>query len=240
MFPAPALEQVLRPRIERWARAGLVIVPEGIAARRATTTLLQIRSCCSPCVMWAVARTWLNSWCTARRFQERGTRGCLLSTDCKGEDSIEHCLRCEVVRAVARKKLRLITCKDHPCDLLLLNGGYSDEKHVAKAAALLYAVYVTTNAARHQTGRASIANGEQHVWNTIRKAGLQSRKLAAILAQIWVPDLDGQHNRPSASTSTAAATRHRAGSAAARASAASSAASFTRGSDLVTGGAWRD
>ena len=188
MLPAPALEQLLRPRIERGARAGLVTVPEGIAARRATATITQVRSCCPPCVLWAVVRTWMNGWCTARRFQKRGTRGCLLSAECKGEDSIEHYLRCEVVRDVARKKFRLVTCKDHAGDLLLLNGGYSDEKHVAKAAALLYAVYITTNAARHQTGSASSANGEQQIWNSIRKAGLQSRRLAAILAQIWATD----------------------------------------------------
>ena len=68
-------------------------------------------------------------------------------------------------------------------------------------------------------------------------------RAALAFAKCGLSHIFVHHNRASASASSTAAPRPRTASAAAsstRASAASSAASFARGSDLVTGGAWRD
>ena len=185
LHPPLALETLVRSRVERWTRAGLVTVPQGIAARRAERTLARIRNTCPPCVVWAVVRTWFNGWCTHRRFQDRRRNSCLLSCDCGGEDSIEHYLRCAVVRQVAVQKLRLEHILQDPGYLLLLDGGYDDDSSIALAASLLYGVYSATNQLRHHACHVSGEVGAQTLWCAIRKAGLQSRRLAGILKEIW-------------------------------------------------------
>ena len=68
----------------------------------------------------------------------------------------------------------------------MLDGGCDDNEHVALAATLLYAIYSVTNSARHHQFRFTENEGAQHLWGAIRKAGLQSRRLASLLRHIWI------------------------------------------------------
>ena len=184
LIAPPHVENLVRSRMRRWAKAGLVTVPEGVAARRAEKILTCIRKVCPPCVTWAVIRTWLNGWCTMRRFQNRQSNSCLLACSCKGEDSIEHYLRCPVVRSIAREKVGLGDIKSDPGYLLLFDENREPES-IALAATLLYAIYTTTNRQRHLQHRLSEHQGKQQLWCAIRKAGLQSRRLSTLLRQAW-------------------------------------------------------
>ena len=132
----------------------------------------------------ALARTWMNGWCTDRRFQRRNSR-CVLCSSCTGEDSIEHYLACPVVWDVAVKNLRFAEPRCLAWKLLLLNGGHHDDDSVALSAALVYATYIATNKLRHQPSRAVHNQGRDAIVNAIRSAGLQSRPLRRILHKIW-------------------------------------------------------
>lgn len=151
----PALEIVIRPRVERWQRLGLFLSPPGVVCRRDGRILATIRKLCHPSVHWAVIRLWFNGWCTLRRFQSRRACSCLLCDTCGGEDSVEHYIHCPIVREVAAAKLRLT----HFQHLLLLDVSFDDDAEVALSAAIVYAIYVTTNKLRAQKRRATEQEG---------------------------------------------------------------------------------
>ena len=186
LHPSPCLEHILRSRIERWIACGSVRALPGIACRRARRRLDIVRKLCPPCVLWAVVRTWFNGWCTGRRFQKRTSSSCVLSCQCSGEDSIEHYLSCPVVREVASRKLRFTPGGlDLRNCMLLIDVPEDQEQTIAISATLLYGVYSATNHLRHERCRQSPQHGFDNIWLAVRRAGLQSKRLADILKRLW-------------------------------------------------------
>ena len=97
-------EHVLRMRLARWALCGML---PGVLGRRTPKRLAEIFSLCAPCVAAVVFRTWLNGWCTKRRFQIRPSECLFACRSCTSEDSIEHDAFCPVVRSFAHSQLAL-------------------------------------------------------------------------------------------------------------------------------------
>ena len=86
---APFLQITLRERWERWEHLFRGHVLPRRAVDRAMRFLNDIRGTVPPCVISAVLNTWLNGWCTSRRFQE-SERPCRILTSHEGADSLEH------------------------------------------------------------------------------------------------------------------------------------------------------
>ena len=68
---------------------------------------------------------------------------------------------------------------------MLLDVPLEDDTAIALSAALPYGTYIATNQLRHETGRPHPQDGFERIWDAIRKAGLQSRRLAAMLKKVW-------------------------------------------------------
>ena len=100
-------------------------------------------------------RTWVNGWCTARRFQVKEA-DCLLG--CKPTwaercyDSIEHYAHCPIIRQFSRESLDLPEdATGNMLVFLCLQGGHGPETLCVQQL-VLYAVYTATNALRRTTG----------------------------------------------------------------------------------------
>ena len=135
--------------MERWE---LDIFPR-VLADRLLSTMKSLRSKAPPRVAVAVLSTAWNRWCTARRFQKRGTaaNNCVLGCGGGAEDSIEHYARCRCVRKFHAQDLGI------PGDYLLpiwlnVDGISRTDEQKVRAAIGAYAVYNTTNAARQEGG----------------------------------------------------------------------------------------
>lgn len=73
-------------------------------ASRASHLLKTIHSLVPPCVLFCLISTWCNAWCTNKRFQ--GTGRCRLSTQCEGEDSLDHYAVCSCQWQAFSSKLK--------------------------------------------------------------------------------------------------------------------------------------
>jgi hypothetical protein len=142
----------LAEKIHRWRLPG----NDRIVAERIMPRLHGLRRMVPPRVQAAAFSTLWNRWTTPHRYQERpdGRSGCLLG--CRSAldlDTIEHYLRCPVVLEAARLKMGLHLTVDNAWDHLLLAGQPPSPDRAdiwwAQCALLVYAVYRTTNAARH-------------------------------------------------------------------------------------------
>eukprot|EP00973_Karenia_brevis_P024194 3340385-Karenia_brevis.AAC.1 len=93
------LVKLLHRSFQRWE----MVLPDGAraAAERVPALLEEVSRCAPPAVLSAWLHTALNGWSTARRFQEVGL--CRLSTECTGEDSIEHYSVCPHAWSCARR-----------------------------------------------------------------------------------------------------------------------------------------
>ena len=99
-----------------------------------------------PCVLHAILISWLNGWCTSRRFQEKVGK-CRLCVDCDGLDQLEHYIQCPCAWRSAPKFAKLSAAPRSITDGLML-GKYDDDDSCARHAVMLYALYGTFNAAR--------------------------------------------------------------------------------------------
>ena len=126
-----------------------------------------------PRVLAASWSTLWNRWTTNRRFQQQDTgfTGCLLGCAAPRDlDSIEHYLQCPVVLEAARRKMGLALRPDTSRGHLLLAATLPDPRTAdnwrARCSLLTYAVYRTTNAARHRapmTPPVAVKIGRAHV-----------------------------------------------------------------------------
>ena len=167
----PNAEDRIRKKMARWKLAGL---PRHTATRcaRMLKNLLRL---VPPRVSAAVWRTMWNGWTTKRRFQLAGHR-CLLGCQSPhNEDSIEHYARCIVTRNLGQHFVGLpATHYSHWLGnfvALGLNHGACDDATLTKRAALVYAVYRTTNHLRHHpTGDAQFIMdmAQQYVREAVR------------------------------------------------------------------------
>ena len=101
-------EHILRKKITRFE---ITCVPAGILSRRAAKRLVHAFEIVPARVAIVLFRTWLNGWCTACRFQQKGT-SCLFGCQCPSIhdciDSMEHYAICAVVQRFARQSLHLL------------------------------------------------------------------------------------------------------------------------------------
>ena len=86
------LRSLLSKRMRRWYSGRNVARDPMWMVDRALGVVPTLRAA-PPCVIAAVLKTWLNGWCTSRRFQDTG-RSCRLCEDCLGEDPMEHYVEC--------------------------------------------------------------------------------------------------------------------------------------------------
>ena len=60
----------------------------------------------SPCIVHAAINSWLNGWCTSRRFQRAAGR-CCANPHCDGIDALEHYAICPHLRLCASRFLQI-------------------------------------------------------------------------------------------------------------------------------------
>ena len=146
-------EANLRKKLARWR---VKEVPPGTLARRASRLLRHAFTLAPPRVANALFRTWLNGWCTARRFQVKKARcvfECPLGSNNECQDSIEHYTHCRVIRNFALETLKLPPhVVGTPMGLLCLRGLVEDETRTIQLL-LVYAVYTAANIIRHGNAR---------------------------------------------------------------------------------------
>ena len=141
-------EDFLRRKLQRWR---IVEVLPGTLSRRACLVLREACATVPLRVAIVLFRTWVNGWCTARRFQIKDA-ACLFQ--CEGgsgqgcNDSIEHYAHCPVVRAFARDTLNM---PGHTVGNLLgflcLHANFDPQTRITQHL-LLYAIYSATNKLR--------------------------------------------------------------------------------------------
>ena len=141
-------EGQMRHKLVRWRLPGL----PGRVARCVLRRLRILRRWVTPRVQAAVLRTLFNGWPTERRWQRSGD--CLLGCACPSQaDSIEHYLRCPIVRATMAPRLRLHWQPAEAWTFLLFADvpqGIADEPATwARVAIAVYAIYRTVQAARN-------------------------------------------------------------------------------------------
>ncbi len=100
----------------------------------------------------AVFHTIWNGWCTARRFQQRGSAKdrCWLGCPEGASDSIEHYCRCPIGLDILRKRLNISLPQEKALTFWLL-GDYAQGRVevLAIGALFTYAMYNATNYYRH-------------------------------------------------------------------------------------------
>ena len=150
------MNSLLRRRLERWSNRGMLTITVGSATGRAERMVQQLRGKIPPCVTAALVRSWLNGWCTARRFQQ-GRGKCWLSEECSGDDSIEHYARCDWSWHMAKRRLKVEQSPRNIGRFLMLETSVQDDP--AMLALNLYAVYNAVNHFRSsgQRGRENAA-----------------------------------------------------------------------------------
>ena len=144
-------QERLRHKLQRWRLPG---TPRAVTDR-VLKRLRALEALVPPRVHAAVLSTLWNRWVTARRYQRRSSVECrcLLGCPPQAEDSIEHYLRCPAVLDVGRRRLAMNMNSQESLPYLLLATGppalFSLDSWLTRCALLVYAVYRTTNAARH-------------------------------------------------------------------------------------------
>ena len=149
-------EEFLRRRLKRWKFQ----TPIGIICRRATTKIGIIFSLVSPRVAAVVFRTWLNGWCTGRRFQNPALK-CQLACSPNADDSIEHYMRCPVVAGFSQACLHLDANTGDIAQSFMCLDKNEDDGTVVLRALLVYATYCATNGMRHSSARGSSLNMQE-------------------------------------------------------------------------------
>ena len=178
-------------------------VPEGTLARRAASGLNLAFKLVPPRVAHVLFRSWINGWCTARRFQVRHAP-CLFACAHRSSDgcfdSIEHYAHCRTIRAFAQNVLHLSEQDvGNMQGFLCLRANVGNDERTLQLL-LLYAVYTATNILRfsdrpppeepnelllqlvHQ-GASQSSNAQQIVLRTLALQTHKRRRTSAAVAQ---------------------------------------------------------
>ena len=94
---------------------------------------------------WALVRTWLNGWCTKRRFQQQGPCvfcGC-------AEDSLEHFTCCQIVRQTGLILASIPRRGSDRLSFLLLDGAAPAGESLVRHVTFWHTLYRTHNYLRY-------------------------------------------------------------------------------------------
>ena len=91
------LRSFLFKRLARWFGASSNTDALSRAVDHAMQLLADLPAQVPSCVISAVWKSWLNGWCTSRRFQEE-CGACILDATCGGADCLEHYAVCPAAR----------------------------------------------------------------------------------------------------------------------------------------------
>ena len=124
----------------------------------------------------AVARTWLNGWCTRTRFQQAGP--CYFCGDFT--DSIEHIARCRTPREIGNAQLGLAILAADNLAWLWLDGVCRSPLRILQHALFVHAVYRAHNKLRHgaTTAAATASHARDYILGEIRGLALQHACIA--------------------------------------------------------------
>jgi hypothetical protein len=107
-FHPTSLPLLLHTRWQRWITLFGGERNLSLRTRQAPLTIQALHNKLPPCIRASLLCTWLNGWCTARRFQQP-RQPCSLSETCDGDDAIEHYAICPAIWQCAHQFLRLQT-----------------------------------------------------------------------------------------------------------------------------------
>ena len=167
-------ELVLRGKLARWR---ITEPPEGALARRACRVLHQAFDIMPVRVATVLFRTWLNGWCTARRFQLTSSTclfGCVPGSMPGCHDSIEHYSHCPVVRRFALNHLNLPSGDVGSLQGFLCLGKMMDVEVFAVQCLLVFSVYAATNKLRHGSGSAAVQSFHDLLLQCVHQGAAQS------------------------------------------------------------------
>ena len=157
-------------------------VPWNTLARRASKRIAQLKGTAPPCTIAALFRSWLNGWCTARRFQEKGM--CRLSSTCIGEDSLEHYARCKFSWEWLGMHARFDTEHRSLARFLVLDLQSGDCPTLL--AVNLYAIYSTVNHFRSLERRGRQNEALTLIRERWRFVETLAPQLASLRAKRWI------------------------------------------------------
>ena len=172
------MREFLCRKLKRWF--------QGAELRKFTGRALKlcedIRSHAPPCVLHALLITFLNGWCTDRRFQKK-PRSCLLCDLCTGVDSIEHYAVCPYMWAAAQYKLRISSAHVSLSRFFAVEPARSDD--VVILAANTYAVLSVTNQQRAVDTRCSNRDLPSKIWDAHRTLSVTHSGLRKRYINVW-------------------------------------------------------
>jgi hypothetical protein len=174
------LQSILRRRLQRW-----LIDPSSAELNdmvaKTISVIADVRKA-PPCVAAAVLKTWLNGWCTARRFQEP-RRSCWLCETCSGDDSLEHYAVCPFAWSYLPSKLRISDSTKTIKRFMLLEPCEGDTPLLL--ACHVYAVMGVVNTLRAQQTRPTCMSTERLLWERWRAIGGRSRLIQKAVRARW-------------------------------------------------------
>jgi hypothetical protein len=147
----PNFEHRVRHKLSIWK----VSIPAGICDRRFLANQSRLAMLVPPRVHAACWRAAWNGWCVDYRFRNMEgrwwTKPCVLNCTAGSEDRIEHYCQCSHVTRFAQHCLGIENIENHARSLarFLLVDARMFANALTLHALLVYAVYRTTNAARH-------------------------------------------------------------------------------------------
>ena len=162
-------------RLKRWAMLATP-VPFIRIIRGRLLHVLHSTSTVPAATRWALFRTYLNGWCTARRFQTVAT--CPFCKNC--EDSLEHFSRCPVVREVGNERLDLNLSAARPLRFFMLEGEHLSKDQAWRHAAFLHALYRTHNYLRHHHFSGSM---QERIWSEVRSVCMRHPQLIEVVSR---------------------------------------------------------
>ena len=152
------------------------------AARNAEFYIDAIRKLATPCIVHAVLNTWLNGWCTNRRFQRRLSR-CCADPACEGHDELEHYAVCPHLRHGAEVFLDI---PSRPASFAIFLRVHSDWKANAVMRALhMYATRAVVHRGHHEAIRACSHADLLHLYRErLRHVACLSRPLRLVIPRL--------------------------------------------------------
>ena len=181
------LAAFLRLRLARWSQSDETITGLDQIVQQAIHVLRQLHNMVPPCVIVSVLRTWCNGWCTSRRFGDE-ILGCLYSSDCLGDDELEHYCVCTSTQHYLRAKLRVDARDMSSLTFLLLSG--DRDVPLSLRAAHIHAALGVFNSCRHKGSPSTQRQMDDMMWERWRAVLTQSAALSRTYTQ-WVSSSRG-------------------------------------------------